>query len=114
MQPYLWQFFVMAFAGRVNRFLYSTRWRRAAVEGLPGARRREALAPGNPMRFVRGQPLSDPIKEAKTAVYPQTLELLRPEFVTEVTVDPLSGKPFVYRLDGDTYLLVSPPWNEEE
>jgi hypothetical protein len=38
---------------------------------------------------------------------PDTLDELAPDFLTAVPIDPFSGKPFVYRRDGDEYALYS-------
>ena len=39
--------------------------------------------------------------------YPETLDALAPDILPEIPVDSLSGGAFVYRLDGDGYLLYS-------
>lgn len=39
--------------------------------------------------------------------YPESLDTLVPNLIPEIPVDPLCGKPFVYRVEDDGYLLYS-------
>jgi hypothetical protein len=43
----------------------------------------------------------------KTGSYPESLEALVPEYLSEVPVDPFTGKPFVFRLSEDEILIYS-------
>ena len=40
---------------------------------------------------------------------PSSLAELRPEFMTVDPIDPMSGKPFIYRRDGDLVSVACPP-----
>ena len=47
------------------------------------------------------------IYKNKTGSYPERLEALVPEYLSEVPVDPFTGKPFVFRLSDDEILIYS-------
>jgi type II secretory pathway pseudopilin PulG len=46
--------------------------------------------------------------------YPPSLAELSPAGTPPLPLDWITGKPFLYRADGDTYRLYSPGWNEQD
>ena len=43
----------------------------------------------------------------RTGRYPENLETLLPEYLTEIPVDPFTGKPLVYQIENDRLLIYS-------
>jgi hypothetical protein len=54
------------------------------------------------------------IYENKTGHYPENLEALVPDILPEVPIDPFTGKPFVFRRQGDELLIYSLGSNQKD
>jgi hypothetical protein len=52
--------------------------------------------------------------KTRTGAYPASLEALVPGILKEVPVDPFTGKPFVYRREGDGFIVYSLGSNEKD
>lgn len=52
--------------------------------------------------------------KSRTGHYPQTLDELVPELLTEVPIDPFTGKPLVYRREGEGFIVYSLGSNEKD
>jgi hypothetical protein len=46
--------------------------------------------------------------------YPEDLQALVPQFISQLPKDTLSGAPYKYRRDGDSFALYSVGWNEQD
>jgi hypothetical protein len=47
------------------------------------------------------------IHKGRTGQYPESLEALVPGLLNEVPVDPFTGRPLIYRRDGDGFVVYS-------
>lgn len=54
------------------------------------------------------------IYKGRTGQYPESLEALVPDLLNEVPVDPFTGKPLVYRRDGEGFIVYSLGSNEKD
>jgi hypothetical protein len=52
--------------------------------------------------------------KSRTGAYPESLEALVPGILKEVPVDPFTGKPFVYRREGEGFIVYSLGSNEKD
>lgn len=52
--------------------------------------------------------------KSRNGTYPEALEALVPGILTEVPVDPFTGRPLVYRRDGDGFVVYSLGSNEKD
>jgi hypothetical protein len=52
--------------------------------------------------------------KSRTGTYPASLEELVPGLLNEVPVDPFTGKPFVYRREGEGFIVYSLGSNEKD
>lgn len=52
--------------------------------------------------------------KSRTGHYPQALDELVPELLTEVPVDPFTGKPLVYRREGEGFIVYSLGSNQKD
>ncbi|MBE0711943.1 MAG: hypothetical protein IH583_06125 [Candidatus Aminicenantes bacterium] len=52
--------------------------------------------------------------ENRTGAYPESLEALVPNILAEVPIDPFTGKPFVYRREGEGFIVYSLGSNEKD
>ncbi|NLH75825.1 MAG: hypothetical protein GX465_02160 [Acidobacteria bacterium] len=52
--------------------------------------------------------------KSRTGYYPQTLDELVPELLIEVPIDPFTGKPLVYRREGEGFIVYSLGSNERD
>jgi hypothetical protein len=52
--------------------------------------------------------------KSRTGAYPERLEALVPGILKEVPIDPFTGKPFVYRREGEGFIVYSLGSNEKD
>jgi hypothetical protein len=52
--------------------------------------------------------------KSRTGAYPESLEALVPGILAEVPIDPFTGKPFVYRREGEGFIVYSLGSNEKD
>jgi hypothetical protein len=52
--------------------------------------------------------------KSRTGAYPETLNALVPDVLKEVPIDPFTGKPFVYRREGEGFIVYSLGSNEKD
>ena len=52
--------------------------------------------------------------KSRTGLYPASLEELVPGILTEVPIDPFTGKPFVYRREGEGFIVYSLGSNQKD
>jgi len=52
--------------------------------------------------------------KSRTGAYPESLEALVPGILKEVPIDPFTGKPFVYRREGEGFIVYSLGSNEKD
>ncbi len=54
------------------------------------------------------------LHKSRTGQYPEKLETLVPGILSEVPIDPFTGKPFVYRREGEGFIVYSLGSNEKD
>jgi hypothetical protein len=54
------------------------------------------------------------LHKSRTGEYPDKLEVLVPGILKEIPVDPFTGRPFVYRREGDGFIVYSFGSNEKD
>ena len=52
--------------------------------------------------------------QSRNRSYPESLEVLVPDILPEVPIDPFTGKPFVYRREGEGFIVYSLGSNEKD
>jgi hypothetical protein len=52
--------------------------------------------------------------KSRNGTYPETLDALVPGILTEVPIDPFTGKPFVYRREGEGFIVYSLGSNQKD
>lgn len=52
--------------------------------------------------------------KSRNGSYPESLEALMPDILAEVPIDPFTGKPFVYRREGEGFIVYSLGSNEKD
>ena len=105
-----------AFFGSRGRDLMNRPWyaffSKAMIANFEAAFMKEALVEATFLASRTG--LACRLYKSRTGRYPDTLEALVPGILEEVPVDPFTGKPLVYRPEGEGFIVYSLGTNEKD